>query len=193
MDWAQQNSDRSETRVRAWWGALGRWFVNGIVATMLVLMIAQGMPGMPEWLGQRAAWLGNRTGLWQSGWSMFAPDPDSMNHHIRAAIWYWDGSSTSWDAPQWRERSLWRKFTGARELEYYDAAESPYNEPALSGLARYLSAQLRPGPEQAHRPKRVEIWVDVYKIEDPDEHGWQPIDQPLPLTKSYLLYEEDYP
>ena len=160
---------------------------------MLVLMLAQSVPGVPVWLSVPAGWLASRTGIWQDGWSMFAPDPDSVNHHVRAAIWYWDGSSTQWNAPVWRDRTLWRKFTGARELEYFDAVEAPYNEAAWPGLAKYLAEQQRPGPEQAHRPKRVEIWVDFYCINDPDRQGWQPRQQKIPLTKSSLLYEEDYP
>lgn len=172
---------------------VGRILMNVVLAFMLALMLGQSVPGLPAAVSWRAHWLGNKLGAWQDGWSMFAPDPDSMNHHIRAVIRYADGRTVTWDAPRWSERSLWRKFTGARELEYFDAVEASFNEPALDGLADYLARIHRDNPEPVGRPKHVEIWMDIYNHNHPDKDGWKPVNEPIPLSRSTLLWERDYP
>ncbi|HTN75379.1 MAG TPA: hypothetical protein VL096_09035 [Pirellulaceae bacterium] len=172
---------------------MSRSALNGLLALALFLMLAQTMPGTPQFLEWRASWLANKLGLWQQGWSMFAPDPDSVNHHIRAIVRYYDGRVVNWDAPTWKDRSLWRKFTGARELEYFDSVEAEFNSPALPGLADYLARELRTNPEPNGRPKRVELWIDVYFIPHPKSTAdWQPIDAKLPLSKSNLMYVKEY-
>lgn len=173
--------------------ALAKLAMNLALFLLLALMFLQTMPGVPAWLDWQTSWFANRTFLWQRSWSMFAPDPDSMNHHIRAVIRYWDGRTITWDTPRWNERSIWRKFTGARELEYFDGIEATFNEPALDGLADYLARIHRENPEQVGRPKRVEIWIDIYGHKHPDNDGWRPLSEPIPLTRSSLLWERDYP
>jgi hypothetical protein len=172
---------------------LGKIVVNFALALLLVLMFVQTLPGVPDSLVWYASWFANRTCVAQHGWSMFAPDPDSMNHHIRAVIRYWDGRTVTWDAPEWKERTLWRKFTGARELEYFDSIEAAFNEPALEGFADYLARTHRENAELVGRPKRVEIWIDIYNHNHPDRDGWRPLSGKIPLTRSSLMWERDYP
>src|SRR5687767_15400819 len=103
------------------WQRARLWGTNGVIALALALMLVQAWPGVPQWLSWRPQIAADALGLWQGQWAMFTPEPDDENHRLRAVIEYRDGHRVEWYSPNWSTQSSWRRFTGHRESEYYDA------------------------------------------------------------------------
>lgn len=81
----------------------------------------------------------NRVGLWQGGWSMFAPNPVINNGWYSAEIRSRSGEVTNWDSPIWGRTSGWEKFINFRHMNYYNRLSASWNTAALYDLADYLA------------------------------------------------------
>ena len=154
---------------------------------------------------QLAAWTGpvlDVTGTWTGRWNMFAPDPDSSNHRIRAEIEYYDGRSVVWNSPDWPRLSCWQRFWTSRELEYVDVLggtheNSPEKAALWSAFADYLSRKHRTSPSPEGNPKKVRFVVEEAFIASPNLEGWIPMSQPIlrdddsvPLIRKYPVPRE---
>lgn len=171
---------------------VGRWGANVAIAALLVLMLLQTCPGVPDWLFWRPRAYAELLGLQQNNWSMFTPAPDSENHRLRASIWYYDGHHVVWRSPDYDQQSWWERFVGHRRSEYIDEIHSPFYAPALPGLARWLGETNRKTAGVEGRLETIAIHVESTTIPDPRIKGWKR-HRPEKFEHSSLLFSEDYP
>src|SRR6185436_1579613 len=90
---------------------------NAAIVILIPFLALQGMPpidwawtwspqppGVPQeeatpvanWLAEKISPVANLTGVSPAPWKMFAPEPDSTNHRLRAKIEYQDGTVVQW-------------------------------------------------------------------------------------------------
>jgi hypothetical protein len=167
--------------------------VNGLIAYWLALLFVQTCPGVPDWLSRRPQILANATGTWQGPWDMFAPNPDSKNHRVRAVIEYHDGNMLHWQSPDWPEQSIGERFVSHRRSGYINALQYIWNREALVGLADWLARTQR--HDFTSRPKSVQIYLDYYVFPDPRLHGWnwQPPEGAVRYEHKALVFQGSFP
>jgi hypothetical protein len=169
------------------------WGLNGLIALLLLLMVLQAWPGVPDWLSYHPQRLADLTGLSQSKWGMFTPEPDNENHRLYAVIEYHDGRRVEWHSPDWPQQSNWSRFWSHRECEYYEQMRTPFFSPALPGFAAWLIKTHRQDPSDVGRAKHIEIHAQYYDLRDPRLGGWRIPAGPPVYDQSTELFSEDYP
>lgn len=141
-----------------------RGLVDGFVVMLLVLFALDTMPCTPQPVRQLIQPLLNVTGLWQGQWTLFAPVPDSRNHHLRAEIRFADGTQRIWQTPTWRTQSPWQRFIGHRESEFLEKIWEDDNSRAWPAFAQDLVRRERSQMDSPPEPERVilsVLWSDI--------------------------------
>lgn len=135
--------------------------IAGLVVTMLIDGLPDYVPGIPtlsRWLDPVV----DVTGLEQTSWKLFAPDPDHVNSYVEAIVTYDDGSTSTWSTPSWRNRTLLQKLMHARWHKAADNVRLDSWRRAWPAFAAYAARQARP-PAPGLRPVSVELvrhwWV----------------------------------
>src|SRR6185436_19019839 len=131
--------------------------------------------------------IANGTGVAVYPFSMFAPEPDSTNHRLRAKIEYRDGSVVEWRSPEWPELSCWKRFWSSRELEYIDKLAYFGTSERRFAFADFLAAQNRQNSADEGSPQRVTFVLEEARIESPSVTGWLPKSQPIPRDREDVL------
>lgn len=100
---------------------LVKTLVSIFIAAHITMMVTSGLPDRSV-VGQRIL---NHLrdyqvffGLDQT-WSMFAPNPSSVNSYLDATITFKDGSTEKWTFPRSSQLSDWDRFTGGERFRKY--------------------------------------------------------------------------
>ncbi len=149
---------------------LRRFAVNSLIAGILCVMLLDALPQAPPTLKVAVQPIARRVGLGQH-WNVFSP-PDGVNTRLRAEITYRDGKEATWHSPNWREVSLWRRFSRHRHEEWLDTVWGVEDDPVWESWARHLAREMRPGEPEAIRGAEVRLIVAHSYIPLPDFHPW---------------------
>jgi hypothetical protein len=163
-----------------------------LIAALLALLVLDGLPFVPPRIRAAVDPIVDKLGIWQAGWNMFAPGVDTINLRYSAEIEYADGTVAHWNSPDWRRLSAWQRFVGSRYAEYLDNTTIEMNIDAWPGLADHI-ARAHPGPHPQAELRRVTIWAEASRIDDPDVWGWHPRSASYPFGKRYVFHEQLYP
>jgi len=116
--------------------------VNVFLALFLVVLAIDAFRPISEshqWLKDELNYPLVKLGLWQGPWRLFGPDVDRVNLRLSALITFADGTTDTWESPDWPELSWARKFVLARHMNYYGNILKAGQEPAWDGLSAYLA------------------------------------------------------
>jgi hypothetical protein len=127
-------------------------------------------------------------GQWQGNMAFFAPDPDNLNLHLEATIYFFDGSIEHWRSPDWKKMSPLQKFAKARMMKYVDQVRRDENRAAWEGLAGYLARQYESGGKKV---RHVEISRHSAVIPPPLSEIYNAVEEPL-HPKNQLFYQKDF-
>jgi hypothetical protein len=147
-----------------------RPLVDVFVLVLLALMLATGLP---EWIpGVRTAqrWvdpLADVTGVQQSNWQLFAPEPDSMNTWVEAVVTYSDGSTRTIASPDWQRRTLLEKFVQGRWPKILDYVRRDDWKGLWEPYALWV-ARTAPPPDGA-RPVEVKLIRHWWNVPAPSQ------------------------
>jgi hypothetical protein len=165
--------------------------VNCLIAGILTVILIDALPQSPPPLRDAVQPITQRVGLGQH-WNVFAP-PDSINTRLRAEITYRDGHRAIWHSPNWRELSLWQRFTGHRHEEYFDNAWGQEDVPTWAGWARHLARKMRPDDPEADRGAEVKIVVEESPIRSAELTPWPSWRTPPKFEDHWTLTIEKLP
>lgn len=150
--------------------ALEKALAIPVIVGAIVLFSIEGLPDLgPFHVRLRAAIrpLLYRTGLWTGSWGFYAPEVDKTNVRVSAEIRFDDGSSVSWQQPDWPSLGGWERFVRFKQIEYFDNVRLDASREAWPGLARALAVEAearRASSGAAGRVVRVDLiraWTDV--------------------------------
>ncbi len=122
-------------------------------------------------------------GLRQFPWRLFAEVP-RVNLRFSAKLELADGSTASWDSPEWRDVSAWHKFLAARELNYFrnlNLFDDQAFPEVASGLCAYLARTVPRSPART-----ITLFLTGARIPDIDERRvplepFAEFDKPIPI------------
>ncbi len=145
-----------------------RWIINAFIVCILNLFFIDAIPAvhlLHERAQARIDPFLDKTGLWQSRWNLFAPEPDTVNTYLGAEITYADGSFSRWRSPNWRQLTPGERFRRFREMEYYDSVRMDSNRSAWPGLAQSI---LKKASSDNSNKRPVKIVLTRYWWDIPD-------------------------
>lgn len=176
-------------------GALKRRLTSLFLGAWLFLLFVDALP-RTSLLHQRLKnWVDpflDVTGLWQGSWQLFAPEADKIDVRVTAEINYADGSTRSWESPDWREMSSWQKFVNFRSMEYYDAVRRNDNSAAWDSLADYLARTVPAAGGSPIKPTKVTL-ARRWSLVPPVEAGLhRPHRERRAFEGPYVLLEKSY-
>ena len=132
------------------------------------------------------------TGLWQGSWQLFAPEADKIDVRVTAEISYADGSTRTWQSPDWRDSSGWQKFVHFRAMEYFDTVRRNENSAAWVSLADYLARTVPAAGGSSIRPTKVKL-ARCWSLVPPPEVGLhRPYWERRAFAGPYVLLEKNY-
>lgn len=143
------------------------WLVNAVIAGVVGLMIVDGLPSVGKAHDRLRRVIDpvlDKSGLWQGGWELFAPEPDRVNVMVTAVVTYVDGTSRVWRSPDWTSMTPWEKFRHFRFMEYVDGVRRDAASGAWGALARHAAWEVG----GAEPPASVALWRHWTVIAAPD-------------------------
>ncbi|MFN0007177.1 MAG: hypothetical protein ACKVXR_04650 [Planctomycetota bacterium] len=108
-----------------------------------------------------------RTCTWTGSWGLYAPDVDKTNTRVSAEILFDDGTSVSWEQPDWPSFNGWQRFVRFKQMEYFDNVRLDANHGAWPGFARALAAEAEArstssgGSARVVRVDLIRAWADI--------------------------------
>lgn len=176
------------------WRALRRWGANAVILIWLIVAAHQAVSLIPDRLAESLGIdaLARCLGIWQHRWSMFAPEPDSQNQAIEAVVTFADGTTAVWHTPDWRSIHPLQRFVQPREAKFLESLEGTMWSAAWPAFARDIAAELQRHEPGRPAPKRVELYLEILRIDSPDER-WQSWNEPLAVTERHLFHVEELP
>ncbi|MCA9571957.1 MAG: hypothetical protein KC656_29165 [Myxococcales bacterium] len=118
-----------------------------LAASLVVLMFVDGLPDYVPGVPTLARWIDpvlDVTGLEQTSWKLFAPQPDHMNSFVSARITWSDGTVTTWEQRPWAGRSVGRKLVEARWHKAMDNVRQDRWKGLWPTFARWIVRQAEP-------------------------------------------------
>lgn len=103
-------------------------------------------------------------GLWQS-WSMFAPDPLSLNMYLSATVTYRDGTQRGWSFPRMPELDLAGRYQQERYRKFQEYARLEGYAFMWPGMARYIAQTT--DDQAGNPPVRVQLQRNWWVIPPP--------------------------
>jgi hypothetical protein len=167
--------------------------VNGLIAALFALILIDALPLSPLALHHAIQPIVQRLGIQQGKWNMFTPEPDSINHRLRAEITYRDGQKAVWQTPEWRSQRPWQRWIGNRHQEWHDRMLTQEAAPAWEAWARSLARSLRPDLTDADRGAEVRITYQEAPIPPAEERPWTTWREPPPFGEAWTLTIEKFP
>lgn len=164
---------------------------NVFIVAFLLIIAIDGIPSLGLFHDRAKSAIDpilDITGIWQGGWSVFAPSVDKKNHRIDVRIEYSDGTTVQWSTPVWKELSALDKMLRFRELEFSEQLNPESNESIRPEFARYLSNQLR--PSESVEPTHIVITYAVSRIALPLQGDHQPLPPRVESPLEEIIYEE---
>ncbi|MDA0659426.1 MAG: hypothetical protein O2931_13380 [Planctomycetota bacterium] len=167
---------------------------NLFILSFLVLILIDGFPSVGLFHSRAKDWIDpiiDVTGIWQGGWSVFAPRINRDNYHIEARIEYSKGHVADWRTPHWRDISVWENLCSYREMKFGEHLSQVEYTAIRPDFAQYLSRKFRPADDEG--PAKVRIDNHYFNIWPPREGD----EQPLPVQTGHwfvkTLYEGEVP
>jgi hypothetical protein len=125
------------------------------------------------------------TGLWQA-WTMFSPDPRSVNLDLDAIITYEDGSTETWIYPRADKYSLLERVPKERFRKYgYDHLNWDAEKELWPDFAGWVA---RTHNTAGKRPKQIKLERHFAYIPPPEEGLGKPAP---PHSEHYLFFTYD--
>jgi hypothetical protein len=176
------------------WHVVRRWSANAVIVCWLLIAIHQAAPFVPERVHKagRLNQIARTLGIWQSRWPMFAPEPTSHNQSLEAIVTFADGSTDTWRSPDWREVGPGERFLRAREPKLYENLQSTLWSPVWPAFSQEIASEVRQRDPSRPSPKKVELYLDVSRI-DPPEERWRPWRERAPVSERHLFHMEELP
>lgn len=120
--------------------------VSVFVAIHITLMVTSGLPdrsAVGDAILRKLEFYQVFFGLDQT-WSMFAPNPASVNSYLDAVITFTDGSTEKWTFPRSSRMSPWDRFTaGERVRKYQQENLMPMQRAGMwFDLSRFLEREV---------------------------------------------------
>jgi hypothetical protein len=173
------------------WPQLKRWTARGIIVAVLVLVVCDALPLIPDDVRLWSSPVTRRLGIDQDQWNMFSP-PDGMNHRMWAELTLRDGRLVEHPFPDLTRQSVWQRFVGHRRSEYVDnAIIHGQQHPAVwEGLADYLARQYA---GTGGGVSRIRIIVELSTIPPPAGSNWQRRAEEIPFDDQRVVYRRKYP
>ena len=128
------------------------------------------------------------TGLWQSPWDLFAPEPDKINIRVSASFVYQDGSSGTWYSPDWTRMSIFQRMLHFRDMEFIDGIRRDNNKGAWESFADYLA---REQTKQGRQVKHI-VLARHWGLLKPPSEAFLPFGFYAPFRESFRFYEKNY-
>lgn len=150
--------------------ALEKKLAIPVIVGAIALFSIDGLPDLgPFHVRLRAAIrpLLYRTCTWTGSWGLYAPDVDKTNTRVSAEILFDDGTSVSWEQPDWPSLNGWQRFVRFKQMEYFDNVRLDANRDAWPGFARALAAEAEARSASSGSGARVvrvdlvRAWADV--------------------------------
>lgn len=176
-------------------GALKRRLTSVFLGAWLLLLFVDALPRTSLIHQRLKNWVDpllDVTGLWQGTWQLFAPEADKIDVRVTAEISYADGSTRSWESPDWRNLSSWQKFVSFRSMEYYDAVRRNDNSAAWDSLVDYLTRTVPAAGGSSIKPTKVTL-ARRWSLVPPLEKGLhKPHRERRAFEGPYVLLEKNY-
>ena len=163
-----------------WWqfARLRLGAINTFIATLLVVLAIDVIPGSPQALRLTLQRVLVPLGIAQGPWDLFAPKVDQNNMKVRAEITYRDGVRRDWAAPEWRKQSPAAMWTGHRRHEWIDHVVSQEAAPVWENWCKALAREQRPDFPEAERGATVRLIYRLGPIRSADLRPWHSFREP---------------
>lgn len=155
-----------------------RRLIDGFALLIIAVSAADTMPCTPEPVRNLMQPVLNLTGLWQGTWSLFSPVPDHRNYRLTAEIEFADGTTRTWNSPNWRTMSAGQRFIRHREAEFLEKIHEDANSAAWPAFAEEVVRQVRSKMPDDVAPRRVVLRVIWKDIPPPQGDSWAPSPDP---------------
>ncbi|MES2920416.1 MAG: hypothetical protein V4819_02650 [Verrucomicrobiota bacterium] len=176
-------------------GALKRRLTSLFLGAWLLVLFVDALPRTSQFHQRLKDWVDpflDVTGLWQGTWQLFAPNPDKIDIRMTAEITYADGSTRSWESPDWRDMSSGQKFVNFRAMEYFDNVRRNDNSAAWGSLADYLARTIPAPGGFSIRPTKVKL-ARCWSLVPPLKDGLhRPHRERRAFEGPYVLLERNY-
>lgn len=176
-------------------GPLKRRLTSLFLGAWLLLLLVDAFPRTSLFHQRLKNWVDpllDVTGLWQGTWQLFAPEADKIDVRVTAEIRYADGSTRSWESPDWRDMSSWQKFINFRSMEYHDAVRRNDNSAAWDSLADYLARTVPAAGGSSIKPTKVTLGRRWSLVPPPEEGLHKHYRERRPFEGPYVLLEKSY-
>lgn len=165
-----------------------RRIIDAFATVIVVLFALDTLPCTPDSVRGLMEPLMDSTGLWQGTWNLFAPNPDSRNHRLRADLYYPNGTHRVWSSPDWRSQSTWQRFIGHRETEFIEKISDEVNRSAWHDFAMFVARQESLRMKVPQMPITIELSVIWSDISPPEGAVWKPVARAEPLGQERVFF-----
>lgn len=141
-----------------------------MVVLLLSAILIDGLPvGWPihRLVKDRIDPVLDRTGLWQQGWKLFAPEPDRVNVRVSARVQFVDGTEQTWVPLNWSGLDAWGHLRFFRQLEYFDSVRLDRNQAAWDSLAAYVGRNVSHPDQPDIAIEQITLIRSWMEIQDP--------------------------
>ena len=166
--------------------------VNALIAAIVLFVVIDASSNSIPALHALVQPVVQSVGLRQQ-WTLFAPDPDSVNTRLRAEITYRDGQTAVWQSPDWSSMPGWQRWKGFRHWEFMDHLSGQEDEPVWPGWARHLARSQRPELADADRGAEVKIIIEQSPIRNAEFKPWISRATPPDYEPAWTLTVEKLP
>ena len=115
-------------------GAISAFLLFNLVAIACVSIPLQALSGAKEMFMPYMRW----SGLFQS-WDMFAPDPQSLNSHLKAVVITRDRHIKVWPFPRMEDLSYGQRFLHERDRKFAEILPQPQFAPLWPDVASHVA------------------------------------------------------
>jgi hypothetical protein len=120
---------------------LRRWVLNAFIGLWLTMLLVTGLPSVwkvHESVREPLARALASVGMARPKWRLFAPNVHKLNSYIVAEIDLDEGSRLVWSTPEWRHRTLFRRFSEGQLPKFYDNLRRDRNRAAWRPFAAWV-------------------------------------------------------
>src|SRR6201996_6321113 len=116
-------------------GLISAFILFHLVAIACVAIPVKALAGAKDLFMPYMRW----SGLFQS-WDMFAPDPQSLNSHLKAVVITRDRHIKVWTFPRMEDLSYWQRFRHERDRKFAEVLPQPQFAPLWPDVARHVAS-----------------------------------------------------
>jgi hypothetical protein len=172
--------DIAKERPKSWM----RVVITLFILLHVYIMAIWGLPTSPfrsrmvQKIEDYVIWMG----LWHS-WTMFSPNPLSLNFNVQAFITYANGKMDVWEFPRMEKMGVWEKFQKERYRKWRERVRQDAYRQVWDETARWIARQHYKDPKNP--PTKVVLMRAWGPIPPPAAGDYQPIPKDFDLKFSY--------